>query len=138
MNDNKRNPSPPLPHPSRDVFKTKTKCHRISYHRGGGTKTKTKQTTSKHTHTHQVDVFLDDLPLPRSPVLDSVILGELSHKRHQGAVFVARDGGEQVVLQLVLHAAPHVPDKNKGGAHTHERIHTQRRGVGGVLTFRNI
>lgn len=59
--------------------------------------------------SHQVYVVLDDLPLPGGPVLDVVLLGKLSHERHQLTVLVPRNRGEQMVLQLVLHATPNVP-----------------------------
>lgn len=78
------------------------------------TKLRASKQASSRARTHEVDVVLDDLPLAGRPVLDSVILGELLHEGHQVPVLVPGDGREEVVLQLVLHAAPHVPGGREG------------------------
>lgn len=64
-------------------------------------------------NTHQVDIFPHYFPLPCSPVLDAVILREFPDERRQFAVLIPRDGGEEVVLQLILHTSPDISGKTR-------------------------
>ena len=60
----------------------------------------------------QVDVIFDDLEFAGLAVLDVVLGSELLEDLRDGRVLVARHRGEDVVLELPLHAAPqHVRDR---------------------------
>mmetsp|Transcript_5674 Transcript_5674/g.16977 ORF Transcript_5674/g.16977 Transcript_5674/m.16977 type:complete len:204 (+) Transcript_5674:1-612(+) len=59
----------------------------------------------RHLAQHR-KVAPHDAELRVHPVLDAVLRAELPHERRGGGVAVARHGGQQVVLELVLHPSP--------------------------------